>query len=234
MPATVERQVAHKIWLASLHLGEFTKQEGWNPSYVKIGEKQVSRVQVIATVVSRFLSDDKNYGTLTLDDGSDTIRAKAFGPDVRFIESTRVGRLIRFIGKVKRYNDELYFAPEIIRDVDPNWAILHRLDLGTPPVVDRGEESMPAEQSKLQEAEPKVKKTKKKEVKEEPVEVAESKNVSTKILALIATIDKGEGAAMTEIVNKLGISLEEAKPKIAELLASGEIYEPRKGILKLL
>lgn len=229
MPTTPERQVAHKVWIADLQTGEFTKQEGWAPSYIKLGEKQVSRVQMIVNVVSKFLSDDQNYGTITLDDGSDTIRAKAFGPDVKKIEKARVGKIFRFVGKVKKYNDELYLAPEILREVDANWAILHHAELGKMPVLSR-EASLDSAQAQLPD--PVKKKITKK--KEEPVEEVEAKNVSTKILALVATLDKGEGAAISEIIGKLNLSPEEAKPKIAELLASGEIYEPRKGLLKLL
>ena len=80
--AEIQRQVAHKVWIKNIINSNYVKQEGWKPNYVEFGGKQVSRVNLLATAVSRFLSDDGNYGALTLDDGTETIRVKAFGPDV--------------------------------------------------------------------------------------------------------------------------------------------------------
>jgi len=162
----------------------------------------------VATVVGKFMADDGNYGTLTLDDGSDTIRVKAFGPDVKLVENSEVGKLVRFVGKVKEYNSEVYLSPEIAREVEPNWLIVHRLELGGVEPV-----SSDAVEEKI---------------------VDNEENVNAKLLALIKEKDAGDGAATTEVVDALGVELEVAKPKIAELLASGEIYEPKKGMLKLL
>jgi len=208
MPATIERQVAYKVWLSDLHSAQYVKQEGWDPNYVTIAGKQISRVHIVATVVGKFMADDGNYGTLTLDDGSDTIRVKAFGPDVKLVENSEVGKLVRFVGKVKEYNSEVYLSPEIAREVEPNWLIVHRLELGGVEPV-----SSDAVEEKI---------------------VDNEENVNAKLLALIKEKDAGDGAATTEVVDALGVELDVAKPKIAELLASGEIYEPKKGMLKLL
>ena len=209
MPATIERQVAYKVWLNSLHNTQYIKQEGWDPNYVVLDGKQVSRVHVVATVVGRFMAEDGNYGAITLDDGSDTIRVKAFGPDVKTIEAAEVGKLVRFVGKIKEYNSEIYLSPEIVREVSPNWLIVHKLELGESISSDAVSEEI-------------------------VVEKVEEENTNAKILTLIKELDSGDGASTTSVVEGLGIGLEEAKPKIAELLASGEIYEPKKGMLKLL
>jgi len=259
MPATVERQVAYKVWLASLHSAEYVKQEGWDPNYVTLGDKQVSRVHVVATVVSKFVADDGNYGALTIDDGSDTIRVKAFGPDVRRVEQAKVSTLVRFVGKVKEYDNEIYLSPEIIRTLkDPNWLIAHRLELGVMPVRETHEietaiakqrplavnaVSTPKTEAKpteviIKDADiaPDDKETPETEETNTGVKVGDSKeeSINTQILALIKDLDKGDGAPSKEIIETLGMGSEVAKPKIAELLASGEIYEPKKGMLKLL
>jgi len=212
MPATIERQVAYKVRLASLHTTPYIKQEGWDPNYVVLNGKQVSRVHVVATVVGKFMAEDGNYGAITLDDGTDTIRVKAFGPDVKTIEVAEVGKLVRFVGKVKEYNNEIYLSPEIVREVSPNWLIVHKLELGKPVAADAVSEVV------IEKTEEKI----------------EDENTNAKILALIKELDSGDGASTDGVVEALGIGLEEAKPKIAELLASGEIYEPKKGMLKLL
>jgi len=317
MPATVERQVAYKVWLASLHGAEYVKQEGWAPNYVTIGGTQISRVHVVATVVSKFIADDGNYGALTLDDGSDTIRVKAFGPDVKRVEAAQVGKLVRFVGKVKEYNDEVYLSPEIIRAMDnPNWLIAHRMELGEMPpraegtsgsgtssgmssgasrvsplqqqslgvdaAFDSSKEdasslksvstpqtatnpaTQPAEviiseaditgdskeapvtatgasttapeanivtDSKLVAGKPEVATDSK---AAERSEASPEESINAQILALIGELDAGDGASTDKLIEALGLEPEVAKPKIAELLASGEIYEPKKGMLKLL
>ena len=82
----IKRSTAYRVRISSLVNGEFLRQEGFNPSYIVINEHQVSRINIIATIVSKYLTEDGNYCALTLDDGSETIRAKAFGADVAKIK----------------------------------------------------------------------------------------------------------------------------------------------------
>src|SRR3989338_7810866 len=110
MPATKlktkKRLSASKVWIRDLVSGNFVKSSGWDPSYVEVNSKNISRAHIVATVVTKFMSDDGNYGSITLDDGTDTIRIKAFGPDAIKLKNIHVGSLVRFIGKVKEYNEE--------------------------------------------------------------------------------------------------------------------------------
>lgn len=202
MQPQVQRSVAYKVWISQLHTAEFVKQQGWNPSYLKLEEKQVSRVNIISTVVGKFISDDGNYGTLTLDDGTDTVRVKAFGPDVQMIKNAKVGALVRFIGKVKEYNEERYVAPEIIKELeDPNWLIVRRLELGQPGNV---------------------------------AVAAPAAGKTLNLIEIITKLDDGKGASIKEVIKQMGLEEADAKLQIAELLASGDIFEPTKGKLKVL
>lgn len=225
MPANVARQVAHRVWLKQIHESEYVKQEGWDPNFIKLGDKQISRINIIATIVGKFVADDGNYAALTLDDGTDTIRIKAFGPDVKFVENVNVGSVVRFVGKIKQYNDETYLSPEIVKLLeDPNWLILHKLELGK---IDprTGEEQVTLQKPLTQVTSASV-------GKKEATAESES-NVSAQVLKKIQQKDKGDGASCAEIITEIG-NESLAKSKIAELLASGEIYEPKKGFLKLL
>ena len=204
MQPQVQRQVAYKVWLSQIHNSDYVKQEGWNPSYINLGDKQVSRINIVSTVVGKFIAEDGNYATLTLDDGSDTIRVKAFGPDVRLVKDMRVGAVVRFVGKVKEFNEERYLAPEIIKELDdPNWIILHRLELGKPQV-------------------------------NEVVEVVEPTQKSPNLIQIISNLDSGSGASIKEVIKEMKMEEKQAKEKIAELLASGDVFEPTKGKLKVL
>ncbi len=209
MPVTVKRQTAYKVWIKDLLANPYTKQEGWDPNYVEINGTQISRVNVLATAVGKFLSEDGNYGALTLDDSTETIRVKAFGPDVAKIKPVEVGQLIRLVGKPREYNDELYLAPEVIRvEDDPNWLLVRKAELSAPT-------------DKILE-------------KKEPKPETEEESPSKKIAELIKFGDKGDGADMEELIKASGMDEEEAKNLIAGLLKSGDVFEPKKGKLKLL
>jgi len=138
-----ERQVAKKVQIKTINLGDFVKQEGFNPSYVDVDGFKISRVRVLATVIDKFVSEDGNYITLTLDDTTDTIRCKIFMnsnfPDStsrqnlinqKVISNIEKGDLIDVIGKIREYNEERYIQPEIIVKIeDPNFEVLRKLEI---------------------------------------------------------------------------------------------------------
>lgn len=210
-----KRQIANKVWICDIINSNFVKKEGWEPSYIEVGDKNISRVNIISTVVGKFVSEDGNYANLTLDDGTETIRVKAFGPDVSKILVSNIGDIIQFIGKVKKYEDEIYVSPEVIRVLDdPNWLIVRKLELKSP---------------KKQAEEAKSSKEKKEETEEETVE-----DDSTDLIQIIRKLDKGEGASIDKVIEKSGLDIEEAKNFLFSLLKRGEIFEPKKGKLKVL
>ncbi len=216
----ITRSTAYRVRISSLINGEFLRQEGFNPSYIIINDNQVSRVNIIATIVSKYLTEDGNYCALTLDDGSETIRVKAFGADVAKIKDVKVSSFVRFIGKVKHYNDETYLVPEVIKqDLDPNWLVVDHLELGKP-------------EFKEVEERPKAKSAPKEEP--EVMEITADDNPNTKIVELIKAYDSGDGAPMDDVMKNSKMEEREAKDIIVNLLKSGEVFEPKKGILKLL
>ena len=215
-----KRRIAYKIWIRDLYSGKFVHGEGWEPNYIDLGERKISRVNLLATVVSKFTSEDGNYCTITLDDGTETVRVKAFGPDVIKLKDAPIGAIVRFIGRVKEYDGEIYLSPEIIRIIDdPNWLIVHKLELGQPT-------------SGLPEPED-VKPAIPEEVAEEVIK-EEDLSMQEKILSLIKELDVGSGADINEVIEKSGFEPAEAKSIIIGLLNSGDIYEPKKGRLKVL
>jgi len=214
----IKRSTAYRVRISSLVNGEFLRQEGFNPSYIIINKNQVSRINIIATIVSKYLTEDGNYCALTLDDGSETIRAKAFGVDVAKIKESVVGSLVRFIGKVKEYNDEIYLIPEVIKEnIDPNWLLIDLVELGKPEFVEIDSEKVITKKNEL-----------------EVIEVKESNNPNLEIIKLIKSYDSGEGTPVADIIKNSKLNKDEAKTIIVSLLKSGEIFEPKKGILKLL
>jgi len=227
------RQTAHKVWIKDIVNANYVKQEGWDPNYIELEGKKVSRVNVIATAVSKFVAEDGNYGSLTLDDGTETIRVKAFGPDVIRVKDVRIGAILRFVGKLKNYSDETYLAPEVVRELeDPNWIIVRKLELGSPKDVKKLEK-----EKKKDLAEPSEESKGADEVKTEKIERDEAKeqeNLNQKLLDLIKAEDKGDGADMTKVIELSKLDEDEAKNILVGLLKSGDVYEPKKGLLKVL
>lgn len=218
MIQTKKRQVAKKSWICNLVKGTYHKSEGWSPGYVSFGGENYSRVSLVATAVAKFVTEDGNYASLTIDDGTETIRLKGFGPDVAKIQGIPVGSLVRCVGKVRCYNDEIYLTPEIIRPLeDPNWLLVHKLQLGDTKMPDpKGIKPQISEQQATES------------IKEEV------SNVQKKVLELIKTSDSGAGADTREVIRKSGLEEEEAKNILFGLLKAGDVYEPKKGRLKVL
>lgn len=221
---TPERQIAYKVWISDIVNSNYIKQEGWNPNYVELDSKKIARVNIISTVVGKFISEDGNYGTITLDDSTDTIRVKAFGSDVPKISEISIGMLIRFIGKVKKYNDEIYLSPEIIREIeDPNWILVRKLELPTPKSISDEEVKEDTISSKEDEAE-----------NIETSEESEETDMNLNIIDAIKSLDTNEGADMEKVLDKIGLDKDEGKKFLFGLLKRGEIYEPKKGKLRVL
>ena len=235
----ITRSVAHKVWVSDIFSGEYIKQEGFNPNYIVLDGKQVSRVNLIATVVGTFMSDDGNYGAITIDDGTETIRMKAFGPDVIKIKNAETGQLVRAVGKIKEYNDERYLAPDFIKEIkDPNWIIVQKLELGKPkevmikPIENTIEPN--GKPTLEQPTETKTDNPKPANESESKVENKPSEEGMPNFIELITKLDSGDGADMAKIITECKLSEAEAKILIIDLLKQGEIYEPRKGKLKVL
>ncbi len=126
----ISRQTARNARISDLVRGKWVKKEGMVPSFVisSLGEN-ISRTRITGTVVARFDSEDGNYSSVTLDDGTETIRLKAF-KDVTILENLKEGRTVEVTGKVREYNEEIYIIPEVIKEVtDPNFELLRRLEV---------------------------------------------------------------------------------------------------------
>ena len=224
----IKRQTAYKLWIKQINKGRYVKQEGFEPNYIELGEKKPSRVNIIASVVGKFISTDGNYGVLTLDDSTDTIRAKAFGPEVEILQRINIGDVITFIGKIKEYLEERYLSPEVAKPLkDKNWMTVRALEIG------KFEESAEkvVEEKKVEEI-----KISSEKVVEEKIEVKEDsdENLSEKILEIIRKLDTGKGANLKEIIEKSGLDEDSAKNLIIGLLKSGDLFEPTKNMLKVL
>jgi RPA family protein len=219
------RQVAYKVQISDINNGSYVKEEGWQPNYVmtKAGLK-VSRANIIATVVSMEPGTPSNI--LILDDGTGTMGVRAFG-EVANLQSVEIGDIVNIIGKPREFGGEKYLVPEIIRKVkDERWVKLRQKETSMPSMHNQNVDAS-------QKSENKMTTPASGSVEEEVVEKnILPENPFQKIYRLIKELDTGDGADTNELVKASG--LHNADELVKELLKEGEIFEIKRGRLKIL
>lgn len=229
----VQRQTAYIVSAADLLNGEYIKVEGeWEPNYVKVGARNVSRVNLLGTVISVLKEAGFNYEQITVDDGTATINIRSFNQP-GFMDGVGIGDVVLVIGKLRQYNNDIYIIPEIAKHVDdPKWILVRQLELKLLSAKEPGQ-AVPRKEEKPNETAP---------VLGEGV-VSEStaaggkkddngESPSQRVFNLIKMLDDGGGADYDMVISKSGIS--GCENIIMTLMEAGEIFELRPGKLKVL
>jgi len=218
MENSKKRQVAYKVRVNDILKGEYVKEEGeWVPNYIKIGDKKVSRVNLMAVVVSKQNLENTNYQSLLIDDGSGKISIRSFEEGINF-NNIDVGDFVLVIGRPREYFNEKYIVSEILKRIDDaRWVEVRKLEL-----KGKGEtrEKISTEESEVMDKE--------EEIRENRIE----DDINKKIFDLIKEIDNGEGADIQEVITKLNI--DKGEDIITKLLREGEVFEIKSGRLKVL
>jgi RPA family protein len=204
----IQRQTAKKVRIVDLVSGEWVQKEGMEPSYVVTpGRESVSRARITGTVVSKFVSEDGNFASITVDDSTATIQAKAWR-ETGIVSRVNVGELVNLIGKVRAYEGDIYIVPEIIVQVTPEQEILFRLEiLARMKGGEEGSEEAVAEPARKDE------------------------NLLRKnIMSLIE--GSKDGIKYSELLKKSGVPEEDLENIVNELLGEGICYEPTPGKIK--
>ena len=217
---SLTRNTAYKVWISDLVSGKYSKgQEQFDSGYVDVKGKNISRVNLMGSVIDKFSGN--NYVSVNLDDGSGVIMLKAWQENTNLFLDVEIGDLILIVGKVKEYNSR-YIAVEFIRKIDnPLWLKIRKLEL----IKMYGEPTRVEFQTVID-----------KKVVDEDItmnvveEKVEETNSRVFVLGLIEELDSGEGADFDEVVRRS--CLEEASSIIQELLTEGEIFEVHKGKLR--
>lgn len=129
MPESRDRLTARKINAEDVINGNYYQQDGFDPNYIITPYGlRVSRGRILGTVVDTFVNDDESYGAVTLDDGTDTIRAKFF-QELDMMEGVEEGDIVEVVGKIKEYDNEIYVNPELIIPRSPTYELLRAVEL---------------------------------------------------------------------------------------------------------
>jgi hypothetical protein len=196
----------------------------------------------LATVVEKNIREDQTYGSLRLDDGTETIRVKAWRQDVPTIAGIKVGDLIDVIGRVREYEGEIYLTPEVLARVeDPNWELVRELEIleMRRQLVRKGKRPRPKPRAELEirkleveapavsrEAESIVETIE--ELEEEPLPQVPDE-VKKKVLLAFEKLDKGGGVSTADLAAELDMPTAEVDDALRVLIAEGDIFEPKPG-----
>ncbi|KUO39644.1 MAG: hypothetical protein AVW06_03450 [Hadesarchaea archaeon DG-33-1] len=229
------RSIAHKVKIEDLVKGKYVRSSETEPSHLLTPwDQRILRAHAIATVIDKFISEDQNYGTLRIDDGSETIRLKAWRQDVQTLADFKVGDLVDVIGRVREYEGEVYLVPDVITRVeDPNWELVRELEIlrAKRQALAQGRRPQPEPKPEVRRLEVEVPSPGAapvvEEIEEPLPEVPE--DLKKKALAAFDKLDRVEGVAPLDLAAELDLSQAGVDDVLRVLIADGEIFEPKVG-----
>ena len=229
-----ERAPAVIVRIADLIKGQYFKVEGnFNPDYALVGEKKISRVNMVAIVIEKNI--EERFSSLTIDDGSGSIVLRDFDNKNKF-ENFNIGQVIMTIAKPRNFNEQMYLITEIIKPIKNNkWIEYRKLQLEkiSPMVIEKVNEEIIEDKPIVEEMVSNSEVENKPKTNEpEKVSVDEPENIIDKVLAIIKELDSGEGADIEDVIVKADVK--DCEPLLNSLIKEGEIFEVRPGRIKVL
>jgi len=198
----MERQTAYKAWIGTLLKGKAV-QENEKFIAIDIETKKISRVNLVANVIDKYSDENRPYVSVTLDDSTGQIRVKAFADSTNILSDVNIGDTVLIVGMVRVFNNELYIMPEIVRIVEPKWALVRKLEL--------------------------IKEHGKFETK--TIDPAEATSNRERVLSMLK--QNADGVDIDKIIMHLhDLDVTEINSIITELISDGLIYEPMPGKLR--
>jgi len=209
----VERQVAFKLSIGEFLSAEYVKTDGWNPNYLKTYFGEVSRINIIGTILSNEMEQfgEIAYRNMLIDDGTGSVYLRNFENPNAF-SGINVSDTVLVIGKPREYNGERYILAEIVKRVDPRWLEVRRAELAL-----------------------RKPQTEEKNMVEEEIvsqDQVDTKGAIEKVYQLIQELDSGNGADYNEVITRAGVP--DAEAAVKKLLERGDIFEIKAGRLKVL
>ncbi|MEK6830095.1 MAG: OB-fold nucleic acid binding domain-containing protein [Nanoarchaeota archaeon] len=204
--AQFKRNIAFKLRIGELLIGK-PIIDGDRFSSLDLGGKKIVRVNLVGNIIDKYESEgEKKYAVIILDDGSGQINAKAFGDDVKRLEKASQGQTVIVIGVLRHWNNELYVSPEIIREMNPKYLLVRKIEIEKK--KGKSAELLPKDQI-----------------------IA----VKDKILGAIKSAEDDGGIEMDKLIMTLSnISPVIINQEVEKFLEEGIIFEPRPGKVRYL
>ena len=201
-----KRNIAYKFRIGDILIGKpIIDEERF--SFLELGDKKIVRVNILGNIVDKYDSgDERKHLFLTLDDGSGQIKLKTFGDDSDKFKETFQGQTVIVIGVLRHWNEETYISPEIIKEMDPKYLLIRKLEI-----------------------------EKDKAINAKPVEKEQIVAIKDKILDLIKNSEEEGGIETDKISMELNnFSPSIINQEVQKLLEEGIVFEPRPGKIRYL
>ena len=217
-----KRNVAYKLRIGDILIGK-PVMDGERFSFLEIGDKRVVRVNLIGNIVDKFDSDgDKKYVFFTLDDGSGQMRLKAFGDDADKFREVQQGQTVLVIGVLRSWNNENYVQPEIIKEKDPKYLMVRKLEIENQRKKEASSENTGQNSGENQDS-------------SHSGGGGSQGSVKDKILDQIKNAENEGGIEKDQIIMTLrDVSPDIINQEIKKMLEEGIIFEPRPGKVRYL
>ncbi len=201
------RQVAYKVRVSDVLSASFDKDNVY-ATYIKLNNANVSRVNLIATLV--YKAEDFNYAGAVIDDGTGRISLRSFENKLIFSKAD-VGDVVLLIGRIREFNNERYIMPEILKKISLEWMNVRKLEL-----MKNDKTKLKATSSEIQSG----------------TLGEEVASINEEIYLLIKRLDTGNGVAIDDVIKNFDNI--EAEKILNILLEKGDIFEVKPGKLKVL
>jgi RPA family protein len=203
-----KREIAYKVRIGEILRGKPETSpygEGREKlNFVELGDRKLLRVNIIANVIDKFISDgEKRFASLTLDDATGQINIKTFGEDVNKLQEISQGQTLTVIGLLRIFNGEVYVLPEVMKVVDPRYLLVRKLEV---------EKSAPKAETS----------------REQIVAVRDL------VINKIKEEEQNEGIDVEKLIMDVKASPELINQEVKKLLEDGVIYEPKPGRVRYL
>jgi len=245
-----KRQTAKLTTAEELNSGKYFEREGFDPNFLLTPDgRKLSRARIVATVVDTFVNEDETYGSVTVDDGTDTVQLKFFN-ELQKMEDYEEGDIVEAIGKVREYQGQIYMNAEIMKKRDVEKELLHQLKYRASQeewasiretvqqLKEAGKEQDEIEKEmagKLDEEEVDALMQSFGESFEDAAGNEDKENMEKDVIAAVEKLEEGdEGVDYSAIAEEVDAPEDQLEDTINSLLSEGTFYEPKPGKVKKL
>ena len=205
-----KRNTAYKFRIGDILIGKpviNSAAGGDRFAFLELGDQKIVRVNVIGNIVDKYESlGETKYVSFTVDDGSGQIRLKVFGDDTERFKNFYQGQTIVVIGVLRHWNQELYISPEVMREMNPKYLLIRKLET-----------------------------EKEKAVSEKPIGKEQIIAIKDRIFDMIKGAESEGGIETEKLIAKLQeFSPAIINKEIQKLLEEGIVFEPRPGKIRYL
>lgn len=203
-----KRQTAYKLRIGDILIGK-PVSNGDRFSFLELGDRKIARVNVIGNIIDKYENiGETKFISLTVDDGSGQIRLKAFGDDTEKFRNFLQGQTVVVVGMLRHWSDELYISPEIVKEMNPKYLVIRKLETEKERAVSNSSGSLEKERV-----------------------IA----IKDRLLDMIKASEANGGIETEAIAYSLpGFSPGIINQEIQKLLEEGIVFEPRPGKIRYL